>query len=459
MKMSNQQKVQTEPNQNRSKKRKDMSTEERLHLLQRKLYLKSKQEKQYRFYILYDKIFLDYILQEAYKQAKRSGGSPGIDRQSFAEIEKGGRDEFLKDLKEDLRKRTYRPKPVKRVWIDKEDGSKRPLGIPTIRDRVAQTACKMIIEPLFEADFEDCSHGFRPKHSAHDAIRQIKEHLKAGKTEVYDADLSKYFDTIPHDNLMKTLEMRISDPRVLHLIKLWLKTPVIEDGKTKGGKKSTKGTPQGGVISPLLANIYLHLLDRIVNKSSGMFAKYQVKMVRYADDFVLMGQKIDEKCLGKLREVLNRMELTINETKSKLIQAQEAPFNFLGFTVRYDRSVFNRDRRFWNIRPADKSRKRVRQNIRAKLKTIGHYPPEAVAGALNPIIRGWINYYSIEKVSYMQVDKRKLTYYLRDSLTRYYNRKSQRRSRMYGLHAFDILVKKYGLINPYESSGKCPVYA
>jgi hypothetical protein len=258
---------------------------------------------------------------------------------------------------------------------------------------------------------------------------------------------------------MKTLEMRISDPRVLHLIKLWLKTPVIEDGKTKGGKKNTKGTPQGGVISPLLANIYLHLLDRIVNKPNGLFAKYQVKMVRYADDFVLMGQKIDEKCLCKLREVLNRMELAINEAKSKLIKAQEAPFNFLGFTVRYDRSVYNRDSRFWNIRPSDRSRKRVRQSLRAKLKTIGHYRAEAVVDELNPIIRGWINYYSIEKVSYMQVDKSKLTYYLRDSLTRYYNRKSQRRSRMYGLHAFDILVKKHGLIDPYRSSGRRPVYA
>lgn len=459
MKKSNHDKVQTDPNSNVTKKRKDMSTEERLQLLQRNLYLKAKQEKQYRFYILYDKIFLDYVLQEAYKHVKRAGGSPGIDRQSFTEIEGEGREQFLKDLSEDLRKRSYRPKPVKRVWIDKEDGSKRPLGIPTIRDRVAQTACKMIIEPLFEADFEDCSHGFRPKHSAHDAIRQIKEHLKAGKTEVYDADLSKYFDSIPHDKLMKTLEMRISDPRVLHLIKLWLKTPVIEDGKTKGGKKNTKGTPQGGVISPLLANIYLHLLDRIVNKPNGLFAKYQVKMVRYADDFVLMGQNINGQCLSKLREVLNRMELTINETKSKLIQAQEAPFNFLGFTVRYDRSIYNGDSRFWNIRPSDKSRKRVRQNIRAKLKTIGHYPPEAVVDVLNPMVRGWINYYSIDKVSQMQVDKRKLTYYLRDSLTRYYNRKSQRKSRVYGQHAFDILVKRYGLINPYRTSGIRPVYA
>jgi len=459
MSKSNQQSVQPEPDPGRPKKRRDMGTAERLQLLQRKLYLKAKQEEGYRFYILYDKIFLEYVLQEAYKRAKRAGGSPGIDGQSFADIESQGRGQFLHDLREDLRKRSYRPQAVKRVFIDKEDGSKRPLGIPTIRDRVAQTACKMVIEPLFEADFEDCSHGFRPNHSAHDAIRQIKTHLKAGKTEVYDADLSKYFDSIPHDKLMKTLAMRISDPRVLHLIKLWLKAPVIEDGKTKGGKKNTKGTPQGGVISPLLANIYLHLLDRIVNKPNGMFARYQIKMVRYADDFVLMGQKINENCLYHLRDVLNRMELTINETKSKLIRAQEEPFNFLGFTLRYDRSVYKKGSRFWNIRPSDKSRKRVRQNIKARLRTIGHYPAEAVVDELNPIIRGWINYYSIEQVSYMQVDNRKLTSYLRDSLTRYYNRKSQRKSRMYGRHAFDILVNKYGLINPYRPCGIRPVYA
>ena len=204
---------------------------------------------------------------------------------------------------------------------------------------------------------------------------------------------------------------------------------------------------------------FLFLLFRVFNGDKNIDAVSWIDKSRYADDFVLMGQKIDDKCLCKLKEVLNRMDLTINETKSKLVQGQETPFNFLGFTVRYDRSIYNRDSRFWNIIPSEKSRKKVRQTIKAKLKTTGHYPPEAVVDELNPIIRGWINYYSIEKVSYMQVDKRKLTSYLRDSLTRYYNRKSQRRSRMYGRHAFDILVKKYGLINPYRSLGKCPVYA
>ncbi len=200
-----------------------MSEQERLQTLQRKLYLKAKQEKGYRFYVLYDKLFLDYILSQAYEKVRRAGGSPGIDDQTFTDIERTGVAAFLTSLKEDLRRRTYRPQPVKRVWIEKANGGQRPLGIPTIRDRVAQTACKLVIEPIFEADFEDSSHGFRPKRSAHGAIKQIKAHLQSGKVEVYDADLSKYFDTIPHEKLMTTLRLRIRDSRVLKLITLWLK--------------------------------------------------------------------------------------------------------------------------------------------------------------------------------------------------------------------------------------------
>jgi len=460
MKASNHNRLEPDGKALRPKKRKDMTTEERLQLLQRKLYQKALQEKRYRFYILYDKIFLNYILAEAYKVSKRAGGSAGVDHQTFTDIEEQGVSGFLKDLQDDLRKRSYVPKPVRRVWLEKEDGSKRPLGIPTIRDRVAQTACKLIIEPLFEADFEDCSHGFRPKRSAADAIKQIKAHLLSGKTEVYDADLSKYFDTIPHAKLMQALELRISDPRVLHLIKLWLKAPVEEEGGgTTGGKKTIKGTPQGGVISPLLANIYLHLLDRIVNHSASIFAKHGIKLVRYADDFVLMGREINEACLVRLGDLLGRMELTINEGKSKLVDAQVEPFNFLGFTVRYDRDLFKSGKKYWNISPSAKSCKRVRRKITAKLKHIGHYPPELVVKELNPIIRGWLNYYTIEKVSYTQMAKRQLTHYLQERLWRYYNRKSQRRSRLYGQQAFDKLVKVYGLINPYVSTGLRPAYA
>ena len=272
--ISIQQKVQSEIAIMSQKKRKDMTSQERVRLLQLKLYLKAKQESDYKFYILYDKLFHVHILEEGYKRSKSKNGSPGIDKQSFADVEKYGRAKFLAEIGEELRTRTYKPQAVKRVWIDKENGGQRPLGIPTIKDRVVQQACKIVIEPIFEADFDDSSHGFRPKHSAKDAIIEIKNNLKTGKQVVYDADLSKYFDTIPHDKLEIVLKERISDPRVLHLIKLWLKVPIVEeDGKYTGGKSNTKGTPQGGVISPLLANIYMNLLDRIVNNPNGYFSK------------------------------------------------------------------------------------------------------------------------------------------------------------------------------------------
>ena len=278
-----------------------MSSSERVQLYQRKLYLKAKQEKQYGFYILYDKLFLPYILEESWQRVKANGGSAGVDGQTIAQIESSGKEEFLRNLSEDLRQQTYQASAVKRVWIPKSSGGQRPLGIPTIKDRVAQMACMLVIEPIFEADFEEHSYGFRPKRSADDAITKIKEHLKAGKTEVYDADLSKYFDMIPHDKLMIVLKERIKDQRMLKLIKKWLKAPVYDDGQYTGGKNNKLGTPQGGVISPLLSNLYLHLLDRIVNMPTSIFKRLDIVMVRYADDFVLMGKKLTEEAMAKLR--------------------------------------------------------------------------------------------------------------------------------------------------------------
>ncbi len=442
------------------KKRKDMKSLERVRLLQLKLYLKAKQEKEYKFYILYDKIFQNYILEEAYKRSKSKNGSPGIDNQTFADVEKYGREKFLSELKEELRTRTYKPQAVKRVWIEKANGGKRPLGIPTIKDRVAQQACKMVIEPIFEADFDDSSHGFRPKRSAKGAIIEIRDNLKKGKNVVYDADLSKYFDTIPHDKLEIVLKERIVDPRVLHLIKLWLKVPIVEeDGKYTGGKSNKDGTPQGGVISPLLANIYMNILDRIVNRENGYFAQRGIGMTRYADDFILMSKHINQEVILKIHNYLDRMGLTINAEKSKLINAKEESFNFLGFTFRYDRSIYNTRKKFWNIVPKSKSEKKIRQSINSKLKVIGHYPAEKVVSELNPIIRGWTNYYKIEKVSYTQVAFKKLEHYMVNRLNRYYNRKSQRKSRLYGQQAFNLLVRENGLINPYKTTGIQPVNA
>lgn len=455
-----QEKVQREINRLTQKKRKDMTSQERVRLLQLKLYLKAKQEREYKFYILYDKIYLKHILEEAYKRSKSKNGAPGVDGQSFADVEDYGRSKFLEELGEQLRKRTYKPQPVKRHWIEKEGGGHRPLGIPTIKDRVAQQACKLVIEPIWEADFDDSSYGFRPKRSAQDAIKQIRNNLKKGDQTVYDADLSKYFDTIPHDKLELALKERISDPRVLHLIKLWLKVPIVEeDGTYTGGKNNTKGTPQGGVISPLLANIYMNLLDRIVNKSQGYFFQRGITMIRYADDFILMSRHINQEAILRIHRYLERMGLIINPEKSKLVKAKESSFDFLGFSFRYDQSPFSKQGRFWNIVPGQKSQKKIRRRIKDKLKSIGHYSSKDVVSELNPIIRGWMNYYRIEKVSYTQVAFRKLEGYLRNSLFRYYNRKSQRRSSLYSQQAFDILVKDYGLIKPYKTSGIRPVNA
>lgn len=456
-----QQQVQKEINTLSQKKRKDMISKERVRLLQLKLYLKAKQESGYKFYVLYDKIFQPHILEEAYKRSKSKNGSPGIDNQSFKDVEAYGREKFLAEISEELRKRTYKPQAVKRKWIDKEGGmGKRPLGIPTVKDRVVQQACKIVIEPIFEADFDDSSYGFRPKRSAKGAITEIRDKLKKGDQMVYDADLSKYFDTIPHDKLEIVLKERIADLRVLHLIKLWLKVPIVEeDGRYTGGKGNTKGTPQGGVISPLLANIYMNLLDRIVNNPEGYFSKRGIRMIRYADDFILMSKHIHQESLIKVHNYLDRMGLTINADKSKLINATKESFDFLGFTFRYDRSIFSKVGRFWNITPKANSRKKIRQKLNQKLKSIGHYRAEKVVLELNPIIRGWMNYYKIEKVIYTQVAFKELDDYLRKRLLRYYNRKSQRKSRLYGQQAFDKLVKEYGLIKPYVTSGIRPVNA
>lgn len=456
--MSNQERVQQEIDKISQKKRKLMTRAERVRLLQLKLYQKAKQEKGYKFYILYDKIFQDYVLEEAYNRVKANNSSPGIDKQTFADIKEYGEEKFLKEIKEELRTRTYKPQAVKRKMIEKENGGKRPLGIPTIKDRVAQAACKIVIEPIFEADFDNSSHGFRPKKSAQGAITEISHNLKKGNNMVYDADLSKYFDTIPHDKLEIALKERISDPRVLHLIKLWLKVPVVEeDGRYTGGKKNKKGTPQGGVISPLLANIYMNLLDRNINKSNGYYDERGIRMIRYADDFILMAKHISQETIMYLHGLLDRMGLTINIEKSKLVKAKETPFDFLGFTIRYDRSIFDKKKRFWNIMPKAKSQKKIRQNINEKLKKIGHYPANAVVAELNPIIRGWMNYYRIDKVSYTQIPFRKLDDYLRVRLNRYYNRKSQRKSKLHGQQAYELLTSFYGLIKPYKTSGIRPV--
>lgn len=428
-------------------KRSEMSDTERVQDFQRKLYRKAKQEKDFRFYVLYDKVRLKHFLTESYRRVRANGGAPGVDGVTFEEIEKQGLDILIKSIQKELEEETYKPRPVKRVMIPKANGKMRPLGIPTIKDRVVQMSCKLVIEPIFEADFEESSFGFRPKRSASDAMRAIKENLKAGKTEIFDADLSNCFDTIPHAKLMKIIALRIADRKVLHLIKLWLKTPIDDNGNLKGGRNNKVGTPQGGVISPLLANIYLNLLDRVVNKNS-LFERYGTKIIRYADDFVLMGKQIPEIILDRIYNILERMELQVNEEKSKIVDAVEDSFDFLGFTIRYDTARKFGNGRYWNIVPSEKSCKKLRNNLKEYLSKRTHLPAEVLVKGLNAKIRGWLNYFTIEKVSYPFMAKRKLRWYLRERLYRHYRRKSQRVNKRRCYEAYDSLVGKYGLIDP-----------
>lgn len=421
---------------------------ERLQTLQEKLYQKAKQEPEYRFYVLYDKLQIPYVLREAWKSVKRKNSAAGIDGKYAKDVEEYGVEKFLEEIREELRTQSYKPEPIKRIYVEKPNGKLRPIGIGSIKDRVVQTAVKQIIECIFEADFEDSSYGFRPNRSGQDAIKEIKINVKAGYTEVYDADLSAYFDTIPHNKLYIVLKQRIADPRLLKLIDKFLKAPIVEDGEHKGGKKNKIGTPQGGILSPLLANIYMNLVDKAVNRRGGIFHKHNVRIVRYADDFVLMSKGKAGPAYERLRELLNKMELQLNMDKTKCVDSMQSPFDFLGFTIRLDVSLYQHTSRYWNVIPSKKSVKRVRLKIRELLDGALHYPPEKLVGELNPIIRGWINYYDIEGVSYPRKAKRNIERYLDESLFRYFNRKSQRKSRLYRQKAFAILVNKFGLIAP-----------
>jgi group II intron reverse transcriptase/maturase len=431
-------------NQNRYK-----SDEERVRDFQRKLYRKAKQERNFRFYVLYDKIRLPYFLREAYRRCRAKNGAAGVDGITFEDIEtKIGVAHLLKEIETELKEKTYKPQPVLRVYIEKANGKLRPLGIPTIKDRVVQTVCKLVIEPIFEADFEDESYGFRPKRSAKDAVMKIRKNLKEGKTEVLDADLSAYFDTIPHKELMNLVGKRISDRNVLHLIKMWLKSPVMDDGKISGGKGNSKGTPQGGVISPLLANIYLNTLDKAVNRETGPFRKNGATIVRYADDFVIMARTITADLEWYLTGLLDRLKLQLNTEKTKKVDARQESFEFLGFSVSYDKDLKGRPWKYWNIQPSDKALKKIKGKVRSCLKSFGHWPPPVLASELNARIRGWLNYFRIPKISYPAKKNRKFRWYLAQRIQRFYKRKSQRKCKLYNQGAFEILVRKYGLIDP-----------
>src|SRR4029077_19068283 len=296
-----------------------LETPIKIRMLQRKLYQKAKEEPSYRFYLLYDKMHREDVLAHAYALVRSNQGAPGVDGQSFWGIESQGLEEWLSGIREDLRAKTYRPQAVRRVMIPKPGGGERPLGIPTIRDRVVQTAAKLLLEPIFEADFDPNAYGYRPKRSAQEAIQKVHKLLCAGYADIVDADLSKYFDTIPHSELMQCVARRVVDKHLLHLLKMGLKVPVeIRDEKGQkrwtGGKDNDRGTPQGGVVSPLLANLYM---NRMLKgwRQTRRGEQFRARIVNYADDFVILSRGKAKEALEWTRGVVARLDLTLNEKK------------------------------------------------------------------------------------------------------------------------------------------------
>src|SRR5258707_7845787 len=316
-----------------------LATPEKIRILQRKLYRKAKAAPAFRFYLLYDKIYREDILRHAYALARANAGAPGTDGMTFAAIEASGLEKWLAGLSEELASKTYRPDPVRRVTIPKPDGGERPLGIPTIRDRVVQTAAKHVLEPIFEADFEDNAYGYRPVRGAVDAVKEVHRLICRGHTDVVDADLSRYFDSIPHDQLLKSVARRIVDRHVLRLIKLWLKAPIEErdDGdrsrRIGGGKGNTRGTPQGSVASPLLANIYMKRFLKYW-RLTGRGEAFHAHVIAYADDFVILSRGCSAEALAWTKAVMTRLGLTLNEANTSLKNARQERFYFLGYSFR-----------------------------------------------------------------------------------------------------------------------------
>jgi group II intron reverse transcriptase/maturase len=370
-----------------------------LQKLRAALHAKAKSAPSFRFYTLYDKVYRGDLLRAAWEQCRSNGGAPGVDGQTFADIEQYGVERWLGELAEELRTKRYEPQPVRRVYLPKPDGKQRPLGIPTIRDRVVQTAVLLVLEPIFEADLQPEQYAYRANHSALEAVQEVHRLLGQGYRQVVDADLSGYFDSIPHAELMQCIARRISDKALLHVMKQWLVAPVEEtDGRgrvqrTTRNKDTRRGTPQGAPISPLLANLYMR---RFVLgwKTLGHQERFAARIVNYADDFVILCRRRADVALTTMRDMMRRLKLTVNEAKTHVCRLPAESFDFLGYTFGRMHSP-RTGGAYLGARP---SRKKVRGVCREINQLVGKLPtfirPESLIFQVNQVVRGWANYFA-----------------------------------------------------------------
>lgn len=408
---------------------KAINTHEKVRNIQNRLYLTAKADRKRKFYAMYDKIYRKDILEEAWKRVKRNGGAGGVDKVSIEDVKAYGEEKLLDEIADELRTEKYRCKPVRRTYIPKPDGRKRALGIPTIKDRIVQMAAKIVIEPVFEADFQPCSYGFRPKRSALQAMDRIFEVAdKGGALWVIDADIKDYFGSISHDKLLLLVEQRIVDRKVLKLIKGWLKAGVLEFGQYS---ESTLGAPQGGVISPLLSNIYLNYFDVFWNKRF----KHLGELVRYADDFVILCKRKAqaEEAIKAVKWIMDKLELTLHSEKTKLVDMYfgKDSFDFLGFNNRFQRFRNKSWKWYWTLQqvPSQKAMTKMRANIKEVFSSPSKllWSMEEMVKLLNPKIIGMRNYYArrFTRPWLWKIEK-----YINLKFTRWYNRKKQRNYRI-----------------------------